>query len=51
LDGLELPFDVPQDGGLGMPIWKCIAEVGEVIRKEVGHALVRDQIAQRPGDL
>ena len=44
-DGLELPFDIPQDGGLGVPIRESVAQVGKIAREEVSHALIRDQIA------
>jgi hypothetical protein len=45
LNWLELPLDVPQDGGLGVPIRECVAQAREIAREEVGHALVRNQIA------
>jgi hypothetical protein len=42
---LEFPFDIPQDGGLGMPIRESVAQVRKVVSEKMGHALVRNQIA------
>jgi hypothetical protein len=42
---LELPLDVPQNGGLRVPIRESVAQVGEIMREEVGNAPVRNQFA------
>jgi hypothetical protein len=48
---LELAFDIPQNGGLGVPIRESVAQVGEITREKPSDALIRDQITQGPGDL
>jgi len=45
LNRLEFALDIPQDGGLGVPIRESVAQARNVVREELRYPFIGNQIA------
>ena len=51
MNRLQFALQVPKNRGFGMPIPESISKLGYLIREEVDHTFICNDVSQRPGNL